>query len=440
MVDGRMSFEVLSSPRFATLAVHAGAAPDPATGARAQPIYMTNGFVFESTEQAADIFALRRSGFSYSRGSNPTVAALERRVAALEGAAAAVAVASGQSAILVALMTLMGSGEEYVASPRLFGGSLGLMRRLETRFGITARYARGMAPEDFEAAMTPRTRAILCESIVNPCGAVTDLDALSAIARRHGVPLIVDNSLASPALIRPIAHGADVVVHSVSKFLAGQGLVIGGILCDAGRFDWEARKREGRGYDLISEPWEEYDGLVITERTPETPFATAARMLGLRELGPGLSPFNAFLILTGIETLPLRMARHCANAREVAGYLREHPAVAWVSYPSLQGQEGEATAARYVPGGAGAIFTFGLKGGEGAALRFIEGLRLVSHLVNLGETKSLAVHPATTTHRQMREADRRAAWVGKEAVRLSIGLEDAPDLIADIAQALAGAG
>ena len=417
---------------FATRAIHAGAAPDPATGARVQPIYFTNGFVFDSTEQAADIFAGRRTGFSYSRGSNPTVAALERRVADLEGAKGAVAIASGQSAVMVVLLTLMRSGDAYVASPRLFGGSLGLMRRLDGRYDLKPRFARGMTPEDFEAAITPGCRAIVCESIVNPCGAVMDLDGIGAVAKRHGLPLVVDNTLASPALVRPIEHGADIVVHSTSKFLGGSGQTIGGVICDAGTFDWT----KTTGYDLITEPWPDYDGLVLTRAFPATPFAAACRFFGLRDLGPGLSPMNAFLTLTGIETLPLRMARHCANARTVAAYLKDHPAVAWVSYPGLPGQAGEELAKRYTPQGPGAIFTFALKGGEAAALTFISSLELVSHLVNIGEIKSLAIHPSSTTHRQLPESEKAAAMVGPDTVRLSIGLENAEDLVADIAQAL----
>ena len=423
--------------RFATQAVHAGAAPDPATGARVQPIYFTNGFVFDSTEQAADIFAMRRTGFSYSRGSNPTVAALERRVAALEGAKAAVAVSSGQSALLLVLMTLMQSGDAYVASPRLFGGSLGLMRRLDGRYDLKPHFAGDLTPEAFEAAITPETKAIVCESIVNPCATVVDIAGVAEVARRHRLPLIVDNTLASPALIRPIEHGADIVVHSTSKFLGGSGQTIGGVICDAGRFDWRA---QGSRYNLINDAWPDYDGLIVSERFPETSFAVACRLFGLRDLGPGLSPMNAFLTLTGIETLPLRMERHCSNARAVAAYLQAHPAVAWVSYPALPGQKGEALAARYVPQGPGSIFTFALKDGEPAALRFITNLELVSHLVNIGEIKSLAIHPATTTHRQMREHEKAAACVGPETVRLSIGLESIEDILADIEQALAKLG
>ena len=425
-----------SPHRFATQAIHAGAAPDPATGARVQPIYFTNGFVFDSTDQAADIFAMRRTGFSYSRGSNPTVAALERRVAALEGAKAAIAVSSGQSAVLLVLMTLMRSGEAYVTAPRLFGGSLGLMRRLEHRYDLKPQFAAGLDPADFEAAITPQTRAIVCESIVNPCATVVDIAGIAEVARRHGLPLVVDSTLATPALIRPIEHGADIVVHSTSKFLGGSGQTIGGLICDAGRFDWN---RPGR-YNLMNEPWPDYDGLVVTERFPDMPFGVACRLFGLRDLGPGLSPMNAFLTLTGIETLPLRMERHCSNARTVAAFLKDHPAVAWVSYPGLPGQSGEELARRYVPQGPGSIFTFALKAGEPAALRFIAALELVSHLVNIGEIKSLAIHPATTTHRQLRPEERAAAMVGPETVRLSIGLENAEDLIADIAQALDRAG
>ncbi|TXM69004.1 aminotransferase class I/II-fold pyridoxal phosphate-dependent enzyme [Methylobacterium sp. WL120] len=424
------------TPRFATQAIHAGASPDPATGARAQPIYFTNGFVFDSTEQAADIFNMRRTGFSYSRGSNPTVAALERRVAALEGAKAAVAVSSGQSALLLVMLTLMKSGDAYVASPRLFGGSLGLMRRLDGRYDLKPLFAKGLTPADFEAAITPETRAIICESIVNPCATVMDVEGIAAVARRHGLPLVVDNTLASPALIRPIEHGADIVVHSTSKFLGGSGQTIGGVICDAGRFDWAKTDH----YNLITGEWPDYDGLVITERFPDNPFAVACRLFGLRDLGPGLSPMNAFLTLTGIETLPLRMARHCANARTVAAYLKDHPAVAWVSYPGLPGQPGEALARRYVPQGPGSIFTFALKGGEPAALKFITSLELISHLVNIGEIKSLAIHPATTTHRQLPKDEKEAACVGPDTVRLSIGLENVEDLVADIEQALAQVG
>ena len=420
--------------RLATQAVHAGAAPDPATGARAQPIYFTNGFVFDSTEQAADIFAMRRTGFSYSRGSNPTVAALERRIAALEGAKAGVAVSSGQSALLMVMMTLMASGDAYVSSKRLFGGSLGLMRRLEGRYDLRPQFAQDLRPESFEAAITPQTKAIICESIVNPCASVVDLEGVAAVAKRHRLPLVVDNTLATPALIRPIAYGADIIVHSTSKFLGGSGQTIGGMICDAGRFDWAAH---GARYNLINEPWPDYDGIVLSKSFPETCFASACKLFGLRDLGPGLSPMNAFLTLTGIETLPLRMARHCANAKAVAAYLKGHPAVEWVSYPALPGQSGEALAARYVPDGPSAVFTFALKGGELAALKLIESLELISHLTNIGEIKSLAIHPSSTTHRQLREEEKAAACVGPETVRLSIGLEDVADLIADLEQALA---
>lgn len=422
------------APSLATLAVHGGATPDPATGARAQPIYLTNGFVFDSPAQAADIFALRQTGFSYSRGANPTTAALERRVALLEGGTAAIAVGSGQSAVLLVLMTLLESGDEYVSASRLFGGSLGLMRRLEKRYGLMPRFTHGLGPGDFEAAMTLRTKAIVVESIVNPCGAVVDLAGIAAVARRHRVPLVVDNTLASPCLIRPIEHGANIVIHSASKFLGGHGQAIGGIIVDAGTFAWgEARSR----YALLSEPWPDYDDLVVADAYPETAFATACRLFGLRDLGPGLSPMNAFLILTGIETLPLRMQRHCENARAVAAHLAAHPGVESVSYPGLPGHAGYDLVERYCPQGPGSIFTFALRSGEAGALGLISALKLFSHIVNIGEVKSLALHPATTTHRQLTPEHKLASGVGPNSVRLSVGLENIEDLIDDLDQALA---
>ncbi|ALA18759.1 MULTISPECIES: O-acetylhomoserine aminocarboxypropyltransferase/cysteine synthase family protein [unclassified Chelatococcus] len=420
---------------FATRAVHAGAAPDPATGARTTPIYLTNGFVFDDPEEAADIFALRKIGFSYSRGSNPTTAALERRVTDLEGGTLSVAIGSGQAALLVILLTLMESGDEYVAASRLFGGSLGLMRRLEQRHGLKVHFADPTDPASIAAAVTGKTKAIVVESIVNPCGSVVDLQAISAIARRHKVPLIVDNTLASPYLIRPFEHGADIVFHSTSKFLGGHGQVIGGIIVDGGSFDWAGDAR----YPLISAPWGDYEGIVLAEAFPKNAFAVAARLYGLRDLGPGISPATAFLTLTGIETLPLRMARHCANAKAVAQHLATHPAVAEVSYPSIEGHPGKAIADRYSPEGAGSVFTVALKGGDQAATRFIAALKLFSHIANIGETRSLAIHPATTTHRNMPPQERAKAGVGGNVVRLSIGLEDAADIIADLDQALAAA-
>lgn len=424
-----------SKTGFGTRAIHAGASPDPTTGARITPLYLTNGFVFDTPETAADIFALRKSGFSYSRGANPTTAALERRIMDLEGGTAAIAIGSGQAALLVILLTLMQSGDEYVAASRLFGGSLGLMRRLAQRHDLKVRFADPTDPANIEAAITPRTKAIVIESIVNPCGSVVDLAAVSAIARRHNIPLVVDNTLATPYLIRPIEHGADIVFHSASKFLGGHGQVIGGLVVDAGTFPWAGDAR----FPLISEPWADYEDIVLAEAYPQTAFGVAARLYGLRDLGPGISPMNAFMVLTGIETLHLRMPRHCANARTVATFLADHPAVEAVSYPGLAGHPGEALVARYCPEGPGSVFTISVRGGREAARRFLDALKLFSHIANIGETRSLAIHPATTTHRNMPPEDRPAAGVGPGVIRLSIGLEDPADLIADLDQALRAA-
>ncbi|MFC0217686.1 O-acetylhomoserine aminocarboxypropyltransferase/cysteine synthase family protein [Pseudochelatococcus lubricantis] len=419
---------------FATLAVHAGASPDPVTGARVTPLYLTNGFAFETPEAAADIFALRKSGYSYARGGNPTGAVLEKRIATLEGGTNAVAIASGQSALLVILLTLLKSGDEYVSANRLFGGSLGLMRRLEERHDLKVTFANPLDLDAFAAAVTERTRAIVIESIVNPSGDVVDIAAVADIAKKHNIPLVVDNTLATPYLIRPIEYGADIVFHSLSKFIGGHGQVIGGIIVDAGKFNWAGDAR----YPLLSEPWEDYGGIVLSEKFPQTAFGVAARVYGMRDLGPGLSPFNAFLALTGTETLHLRMPRHVANAQAVARHLAGHPAIAEVSYPGLEGHPNHPLVQRYTPEGPGAVFTVRVKGGEPAAKHLISTLKIFSHLANIGETRSLIIHPATTTHKNMPPEERIAAGLGPDVVRLSIGLEDAADLIADLDQALAG--
>lgn len=419
---------------FATLAVHAGASPDPVTGARVTPLYLTNGFAFETPEAAADIFALRKSGFSYARGGNPTGAVLEKRIATLEGGTNAVAIASGQSALLVILLTLLQSGDEYVSANRIFGGSLGLIRRLEERHDLKVTFANPLDLDAFEAAVTERTKAILIESIANPSGDVIDIAAVADIARKHNIPLIVDNTLATPYLIRPIEYGAHIVFHSLSKFIGGHGQVIGGIIVDAGTFNWAGDAR----YPLLSAPWEDYGGVVLAEKFPQTAFGVASRVYGMRDLGPGLSPFNAFLALTGTETLHVRMPRHVANAQAVARHLANHPAIAEVSYPGIEGHPNYPLVQRYTPEGPGAVFTVKLKGGENAAKRFISSLKIFSHIANIGETRSLIIHPATTTHKNMPPEECIAAGLGPDVVRLSIGLEDAGDLIADIDQALAG--
>lgn len=429
-----MSSECSSGQHFATQTIHAGATPDPVTGARVTPLYLSNGFVFDTPESAADIFALRKSGFSYARGGNPTGAVLERRIATLEGGTNAVAVASGQSALLIILLTLLQSGDEYVSASRLFGGSLGLMRRLDERYNLKATYANPENPEEFAKSVTEKTKAIVIESIVNPSGDVVDIAAISAIARKHNIPLVVDNTLATPYLIRPIEHGADIVFHSLSKFISGHGQVIGGVIVDAGHFNWSNDQR----YPLMSGPWQDYGGVVLAEKFPQTAFGVAARVYGMRDLGPGLSPFNAFIALTGTETLHLRMPRHCSNAKAVARYLADHPAIESVSYTGFEGHPNYALVQRYTPEGPGSVFTATLKGGETAAKHLISSLKIVSHLANIGETRSLIIHPATTTHKSMLPEERIAAGLGPNVVRLSIGLEDEKDLIADFEQALQG--
>jgi O-acetylhomoserine (thiol)-lyase len=421
------------TPGFATLAVHAGARPDPTTGARATPIYQTTSFVFEDVDHAASLFGLQTFGNIYSRVGNPTNAVLEERVAALEGGTAGLAVASGHAAQVVAMHVLMTPGTEFVAANKLYGGSINQFNHTFKNFGWKVVWADPDDIASFERAISPATRAILVESIANPGGIITDIEAIAKIARRARVPLIVDNTLATPYLCRPIDHGADIVVHSLTKFLGGHGNSIGGAIVDAGTFNWS---RHGR-YPMLSEPRPEYHGIILQETFGNFAFAIACRMLGLRDLGPALSPFNAFLILTGIETLPLRMQRHCDNAAAVATWLVAHPKVAWVSYPGLAGDRYHALAKKYVPKGAGAVLTFGLKGGYDAGVKLVSNVSLFSHLANIGDTRSLIIHPASTTHRQLTDAQKVTAGAGPDTVRLSIGIEDKEDIIADLEQALA---
>ncbi len=419
-------------PGFNTLAIHAGATPDPTTGARATPIYQTTSFVFDDVDHAASLFGLQAFGNIYSRITNPTNAVLEERIAALEGGTAALAVASGHAAQFLTLHALMQPGDEFVAANKLYGGSINQFNHSFKNFGWNVVWADTDDPASFEAAITPRTKAIFCESIANPGGVITDLAALSAIAKRHNIPLIVDNTMATPYLIRPFEHGADIVVHSATKFLGGHGNSIGGLIVDGGTFRWEGDER----YPMLSKPRPEYAGMVLSETFGNFGFAIAVRVLSLRDLGPALSPFNAFMILTGIETLPLRMQRHSDNALKVAEFLQGHPAVDWVSYPGLETDRYHQLARRYTPKGAGAVFTFGLKGGYEAGVKLVSNLQLFSHLANIGDTRSLVIHPASTTHRQLTDAQKRAAGAGPEVVRLSVGIEDPLDLIDDLEAAL----
>jgi len=420
------------TPGFDTLAIHAGAKPDPTTGARATPIYQTASYVFDDVDHAASLFGLQAFGNIYTRIGNPTCAVLEERVAALEGGTAGLAVASGHAAQVIVMQTLLQPGDEFIASRKLYGGSINQFNHAFKSFGWNVVWADPDDIASFERALSPKTKAIFVESIANPGGTVTDLEPIGAIARKAGVPFIVDNTLATPYLCKPIDFGADIVVHSLTKFLGGHGNSIGGIIIDAGTFNWSRDKK----YPMLCEPRPEYAGIVLHETFGNFAFAIACRVLGLRDLGPALSPFNAFLISTGIETLPLRMQRHCDNALAVADFLSTHPAVAWVSYGGLAGDKYHGLAKKYVPKGCGAVMTVGLKGGYDAGVKLVSNVKLFSHLANIGDTKSLIIHPASTTHRQLSDEQKTKAGAGPDVVRLSIGIEDKADIIADLDQGL----
>ncbi len=419
--------------QFETLSLHAGQRPDPATGARAVPIYQTTSYVFRDVDTAAALFNLERVGHIYSRISNPTVAVLEERVAALEGGVGAAATASGHAALHLAIATLMGAGGHIVASSALYGGSVNLFTHTLPRFGITTSF---VAPRDiagFKTAITPETRLVFAETIGNPGLEVLDLEAVAAIAHEAGLPLLIDSTFSTPYLNRPFEYGADLVLHSATKWLGGHGVAIGGVLVDGGRFDWEANAAK---FPTITEPYAGYHGIDFAEEFGPQAFITRARVEGLRDFGACMSPANAFHILQGIETLPLRMERHVANAVAAAAALKAHPAVAWISYPGLPEHPDYRLAQRLFPKGAGSIITFGIKGGREAGRKFIEALTLASHLANVGDAKTLVIHPASTTHSQMDAATLKAAGVGEDLVRLSIGLEAASDIVDDLNQAL----
>ena len=423
----------VKSPRFDTLSLHAGQRPDPATGARAVPIYQTTSYVFDDTEHAAALFNLERVGHIYSRISNPTVAVLEERVCALEGGVGAVATASGQAALHLAIATLMGAGGHIVASARIYGGSHNMFVHTLPRFGITTTLVDPRKPADFEQAITDKTRLVFAETLGNPGLEVLNIKAVAEIAHRHGLPLAVDSTFATPYLCRPIEHGGDIVIHSATKFLGGHGVAIGGIVVDGGRFDWAASGK----FSTMTEPYAGYHGIAFAEEFGPGAFIARARAEGLRDFGACMSPANAFYLLQGIETLPVRMARHVANAEAVARFLEKHAAVAWVKYPGLESHPDHAILRQQMPKGAGAIMSFGIKGGRKAGAKLIERLKVFSHLANVGDAKSLVIHPASTTHQQMSLEDLAKAGVGEELVRLSIGLEDPTDLTDDLAQALA---
>ncbi|BCX05295.1 MAG: O-acetylhomoserine aminocarboxypropyltransferase [Candidatus Roseilinea sp.] len=416
---------------FNTLALHAGQRPDPATGARAMPIYQTTSYVFDDTDHAAALFALQRFGNIYTRIMNPTTAAFEERMAALEGGRGALATGSGQAAQFIALFTLLQEGDEIVAANTLYGGTYTQLDISFRKMGIHTTFVDPSDPENFRSAITPRTKALYGETIGNPLINVLDIEAVAKIAHDHGLPLIVDNTFATPYLCRPIEWGADIVVHSATKFIGGHGTSIGGVIVDSGRFDWGNGKFPG-----LTEPSKGYHGVRFWETFGDFAFIMKARVESLRDMGPALSPFNAFLFLQGLETLGVRMREHVKNAMAVAEHLAQHPAVAWVNYPSLPGNRYYDLAQKYLPKGAGAVFTFGIRGGFDAARTFIEHLELFSHLANVGDAKSLVIHPASTTHAQLSEEEQRAGGITPDMIRLSIGLEDIEDLIWDLDQAL----
>ena len=418
---------------FETLCIHAGQLPDPATGARAVPIYQTAAYVFDSCDHAASLFNLQTFGNIYSRIMNPTNAVFEERMAALEGGRAAVGVASGMAAQLVALLTIVKSGDEIVSSSTLYGGTYTQFDVNFRDLGINVKFVNPDEPENFRKAITKKTKALFAETISNPLGNVLDIEAVSKIAREAGVPLVIDNTFATPYLCKPIDYGADIVVHSATKFICGHGTSIGGVLVESGRFPWDNGNFPG-----MTEPSKAYHGVRFYETFGDFGYTMKARCEILRAYGPALSPFNAFLFLQGLETLNLRMERHCSNALAVAEFLKDHPAVTWVNYPGLPDSPYYGLARKYLPKGAGSIFTFGIKGGKEAGIRFIEGVEFLSHLANVGDAKTLVIHPASTTHRQLSEEEQAAAGVNPEMVRVSVGLETLDDILWDIDQALLG--
>ncbi|MDE0067131.1 MAG: O-acetylhomoserine aminocarboxypropyltransferase [Acidimicrobiaceae bacterium] len=418
--------------KFDTLSLHAGQQPDPSTGARAVPIYMTTSYVFDDSDHAAGLFNLEIPGHLYSRLTNPTVAVLEERIAALEGGVGAVCAASGQAAFHLAVVTLMGQGGHIVASRNIYGGTHQMLNVTLPRFGITATFVDPREPQQFEAAITDDTRLVFAETLGNPGIEVLDIGAVAEVAHSAGLPLMVDSTFSTPYLIRPIEHGADIVMHSVTKFLGGHGVALGGVLVDGGRFDWEASGR----FETLTEPYVGYHGISFADEFGPGAFITRARVEGLRDFGAAMSPANAFQLIQGIETLPLRMQKHVSNAVAVTEMLVDHDAVGWVKYPSAPEHPDRELALRLYPHGAGAILSFGIKGGRQAGRKFIESVKLASHLANVGDAKTLVLHPASTTHQQLSAQDLLAAGVSEDLIRVSVGIEDPRDIVDDLARAL----
>ncbi|MCY7672498.1 MULTISPECIES: homocysteine synthase [Bacillus] len=418
--------------RLETKAIHAGQELDSATYSRAVPIYQTSSFGFRDSEHAANLFGLQEPGNIYSRIMNPTNDVFEKRIAELEGGIGALAVSSGQAATTYSILNIAGAGDEIVSSSSLYGGTYNLFAHTLKKLGITVKFVDSSNLEELEAAITDKTKAVYAESIGNPKGDILHIEAVSAIAHKHHIPLIVDNTLASPYLLRPIEFGADIVVHSATKFIGGHGTSIGGVIVDSGKFPWaESDKFKG-----LTEPDPSYHGLTYTEAIGEAAYITKARVQLLRDLGAALSPFNSFLLLQGLETLHLRLERHSENALKTAQFLQDHPLVEWVSYPGLEGHESFELAQTYLPKGQGAILTFGIKGGKDAGKKLIDSVQLFSHLANVGDSKSLIIHPASTTHQQLSEAEQKATGVTPELIRLSVGTEAIEDILADLEQAI----
>ena len=418
--------------KFNTLSLHGGHQPDKNFGSRAVPIYQTTSYVFEDTDHAADLFNLSRFGFIYSRLTNPTVSVLEERVASLENGRAAVAAASGHAAQFLTFFTLLEPGDEFVASRNLYGGSVTQFGHSFKRLGWSCHFVDPTEPENFRKAITPRTKALFLEVLANPGGIIVDLEKVSEIAKEAGIPVIVDNTMASPYLLNPIDWGADIVVHSATKYLNGHGTSMGGVIIESGKFDWI---KDGK-FPSMTEPDPAYHGLTFYETFGDFGFTTKARAVALRDFGPALAPMNAFMTITGIETLPLRMERHVANAKAVAEFLENHRQVDWVSYAGLKSSPFHELANKYLPRGPGAVFTFGVKGGYDAGIKVVEAVNLFSHLANVGDTRSLIIHPASTTHRQLNEKQQIAAGAGPDVIRLSVGLETLDDIVSDLDQAL----
>jgi O-acetylhomoserine (thiol)-lyase len=419
-------------PKVATLSLHAGQRPDPTTGARAVPIYQTTSYVFRDSDHAAALFNLEEPGYIYSRIANPTVAVLEERLAALEGGVGAVCTASGQAALHLAIATLMGAGSHIVAAASLYGGSINMLKLTLPRFGIITSFVDPRDPRAFAAAIRPETRLVFAEILGNPGLEVLDVAAVAEVAHAAALPLMVDATFATPYLCRTIEHGCDLVMHSATKWLGGHGVAIGGALIDGGRFDWEASGR----FPTLTEPYAGYHGIDFAEEFGPQAFVMRARVEGLRDFGACMSPAHAFHLLQGVETLPLRMARHMENTRRVLDFLTGSEAVAWVTHPDLPDHPDHALAQRLLPQGAGSIVSFGIKGGRAAGRRFVDSLKLVSHLANVGDAKTLVIHPASTTHQQLDAAALAASGIGEDLIRLSVGLEDAEDIIDDVTQAL----